>query len=274
VVLRTSMTSKVDKEDLAEALIANILLWKNPYDVFDARADSSLEDIHRKYKKISLQIHPDKCKLPKAVDAFDTLKKSLSIIEDSEWEDLRKQYQKVMEQARAKMRDMWRDLGKSRRTKEDEKNFEKDCKRMTQKLLMDIEDNTRRAEELKLANERREKDLKKKDEERIKVEQEHEQKWEQSREDRVSSWRNFQTVAGIGKKRKYPEDEEEPITQPPPPPVPILITPRQIAQSSTTILLPPPPAPKPEPVKGNLLGDDKKKKYKPKPLKPPKIKLS
>jgi len=35
------------REELAEALIENILYWKNPYDIFDAKADVTLEEIRR-----------------------------------------------------------------------------------------------------------------------------------------------------------------------------------------------------------------------------------
>jgi len=287
------------KEDIADALITNILLWKNPYDIFDAQSNTSLDEIHKKYKKISLQIHPDKCKLPKAVDAFDALKKALSMLKDPEYEELRGQFQKVMEHSRNKMKEMWKKENKVRITKEDNKAFEKDVKRMIQKLLLEMEASTKRAEEIKLANDRREKEQKMKEQEQLKKEIEHEQKWEEARDYRVGSWRFFQNQNT--RKRKNPEDDianlelpdspssspksesvspkeaketikEEPKQIPKEVPKQILKElPKQVPKPPTKVAKTESEA-KSIPVLG--IEPPKKKKYTPKPIKPPKIKLT
>jgi curved DNA-binding protein CbpA len=71
-------------EEKQEKTIKKILLFKNPFDVLEVSTKDSLETIQKKYKKLSLIIHPDKCKLPKAEDAFAALRKALTTLEDPE----------------------------------------------------------------------------------------------------------------------------------------------------------------------------------------------
>lgn len=53
----------------------NRVLWAfklNPYEKLNLRFDATVEDIRKAYRKLSLMVHPDKCKHPKAGDAFDS----------------------------------------------------------------------------------------------------------------------------------------------------------------------------------------------------------
>lgn len=43
------------------------------YDLMDVSKESSSKDIKRKYWKLSLMIHPDKCDHPNADDAFQAI---------------------------------------------------------------------------------------------------------------------------------------------------------------------------------------------------------
>jgi hypothetical protein len=55
-----------------EKAIKYVLNFKNPFDIFDLEDDASLEEIQKKYKRVALLIHPDKCKHPKATEAFSS----------------------------------------------------------------------------------------------------------------------------------------------------------------------------------------------------------
>lgn len=77
-LLKSSMEAKQEKT------IKKILLFKNPFDVLEVSTKDSIETIQKKYKKLSLIIHPDKCKLPKAEDAFAALRKAVTTLEDPE----------------------------------------------------------------------------------------------------------------------------------------------------------------------------------------------
>lgn len=248
------------KQELIESLVKTILSSKNPYDVFDARVDDSLEDIEKKYKKISLQIHPDKCKHPQAIDAFNALRDALNMLREPDQKEKREAFAKVMVEAREKVRTLWHSAGKHRKTKEDERAFDKECKKMTQKILQEREAAAKHAEEVKLANEKRTKEEKIKQQLSNQKEVEFEELWEETRDDRVESWRNFQQQKS---KRKIIEKEADPASNPPqqqnPPP-----------PSVTPHNKPPPPA---KPM--SMLGVEppkKKKKYSAGPLKPPRPK--
>jgi len=57
----------VDRENEVHRILGAFKL--NPFEQLGLRFDASVEDV----RKSSLMVHPDKCKHPKAQDAFETL---------------------------------------------------------------------------------------------------------------------------------------------------------------------------------------------------------
>ncbi|KAF8554625.1 DnaJ-domain-containing protein [Imleria badia] len=55
----------------------------NPYDILNLDETAKPEDIKRKYRQLSLFIHPDKTPHPRAPDAFDILKKAEAELSDT-----------------------------------------------------------------------------------------------------------------------------------------------------------------------------------------------
>jgi DnaJ family protein C protein 8 len=45
----------------------------NPYDILDVGPEASEEEIKKKFRMLSILVHPDKCKHEKASDAFHLL---------------------------------------------------------------------------------------------------------------------------------------------------------------------------------------------------------
>ena len=45
----------------------------NPFEQLNLKFDASVDDVKKAYRKASLLVHPDKCKHPKAQDAFEML---------------------------------------------------------------------------------------------------------------------------------------------------------------------------------------------------------
>lgn len=294
------MASSVSSEELVESIVKNILLWRNPFDVFTATLDTPLDELEKRYKKLALKIHPDKCKHPQAMDAFDALKKSLKLLKEPE---SRAQYGRVMKTSRDRVTEQWKKDGRSRNNRFEEKEFERDVKKMTQKLIIDGERSAKRALEMRLANERREKEEEMSKIKEMKAELEAEKVWDDSRTERVNSWRDFKQMNYLPpdpeEKRKRKKAEAEaaaaastPIpseggTVPPPPlqeSIPPPPPPMETPPSESSIPLPPPtpapPAPsmqkkEPKPKAIPMLGVEpaKKKRYTGGPLKPPKVKL-
>lgn len=88
-------SSEEDKMDLQ---IRRILAFKNPFDVLEVPLDVTADDLQKRYKvcfpqlmffvvhltllqKLALVLHPDKCKHPKADDAFSAVKKAMKVLE-------------------------------------------------------------------------------------------------------------------------------------------------------------------------------------------------
>ena len=45
----------------------------NPYEQLGIRFDATYEDVRRAYRKVSLMVHPDKCRHPRSKDAFEII---------------------------------------------------------------------------------------------------------------------------------------------------------------------------------------------------------
>lgn len=45
----------------------------NPFEQLNLKFDASVDDVKKAYRKSSLLVHPDKCRHPKAQDAFEML---------------------------------------------------------------------------------------------------------------------------------------------------------------------------------------------------------
>jgi len=177
-----------------ENIIKRLQYYKNPLDQMELHADATPEDIQKKYKKIALFVHPDKCKHEKAVDAFASLNKALKLLEN---EDQRNQYSEISKQGEIQVSEEWLKMGRKRKSG-DERDYKYDCQKMSQKLILDIEFRMKRADEMKMANERREKEDKMKAHDEAIKEAEAEKTWEEGRSKRVNEWRKFVK----GKKQK------------------------------------------------------------------------
>ncbi|KAJ3714147.1 DnaJ-domain-containing protein [Lentinula raphanica] len=183
----------------------------NPYDILDLDETATQEDIKKKYRQLSLFIHPDKTPHLRAPDAFDILKKAESELSEKAKRD---ELDALIAQARTLLvREMgWsginpkaiKDLESS-----DEvtalggvKVWRERVRAKTKELLIDEELRRRKALQLALANEGLE--ARKKDEEVAsrKRKADEDKAWEANREQRVDSWRSFANTSKKKKKNK------------------------------------------------------------------------
>jgi hypothetical protein len=64
-----------DMKDVDRDNEVNRILWAfklNAYEKLNLRFDATPDDIKRQFRKLSLMVHPDKCKHPQAATAFDS----------------------------------------------------------------------------------------------------------------------------------------------------------------------------------------------------------
>jgi len=177
----------------------------NPFEVLQVDPDLKLDEIKKKFRRLSILVHPDKNPndQERAQSAFDAVKRAWSCLEDV---NTRKAALELVEEARGRtkinMEEKRRRLkkeGKSYAVDEDDPiKFKIAVNILTMKLFADQE-RKRQMNEDKIssdAKKKREKEIEEEEKkERIK---EFEKNWEESRQGRVDSWMSFTKGAGGG----------------------------------------------------------------------------
>lgn len=171
------------------------------YAVLDLQPGVPESDIKVCYRKKSLLIHPDKTDNPRAPDAFDRLKKAQTELMD---EKQRARLDESIADARMLLIRERKLTVDSEEVKNPDKEFKEAWRRKTVEVLVDNEH--RRRKQLKAQMQEEGREQKKADEE-IEVrkrKREHEMAWEQTRDGRIGSWRDFQQKGkeGGGEKKK------------------------------------------------------------------------
>ncbi|OAA32409.1 Heat shock protein DnaJ [Moelleriella libera RCEF 2490] len=160
------------------------------YAVLDLQPGVPESDIKVTYRKKSLLIHPDKTKNPQAPDAFDRLKKAQTELMD---EKHRARLDEAIADARMLLirENKW--TVDSPELKTDD--FAKRWREKSKEVLIDNEHRRRRQMKAQLQEEGREQAKQEAELEERKRKRQHEQDWEATRDERISSWRTFQKGA-------------------------------------------------------------------------------
>ncbi|KAL4729530.1 DnaJ subfamily C member 8 [Fusarium chlamydosporum] len=167
------------------------------YAVLDLQPGVPDSDIKVTYRKKSLLIHPDKTKNPLAPDAFDRLKKAQTELMD---EKHRERLDEAIADARMLLmrENKWTVDSEELKTEE----FRKMWRAKARDVLIDNEHRRRRQMKAQLQEEGREQRRTDAELEERKRKRQHEQDWESTRDERISSWRQFQKGQGGDKKKK------------------------------------------------------------------------
>ncbi|SOV17224.1 DnaJ protein, putative [Plasmodium gaboni] len=201
---------KLNKEDAGKE-INRILEHKNssPFEIFGIYENINMDLIKSRYRKLSILIHPDKCKIDKAADAFHILTRAY---EELQKDDIKEQYKSVYEIAKKniikkhqlkkkKINEINEYLNKSEEEYEITKEIQQLINEECENLLKVQREKMEYAQKCKLANM---KYVQEKEEERLKEEMEKEKEkklWEQGRDERVNNWKNY--------KKENLKDEKE-----------------------------------------------------------------
>ncbi|KAJ5894831.1 Heat shock protein DnaJ N-terminal [Penicillium taxi] len=168
------------------------------YAVLDLQPGVSEKDIKVQYRKKSLLIHPDKTKNPAAPDAFDRLKKAQTALLD---EKQRTYLDECISDARRLLiREHKYTIDSPEVYTED---FKVEWREKTIKVLLEEEARRRRQAKVRMQEEGREKQKEEEEMDARKRKREHEKNWEDTRDERIGSWREFQ------KGRKPVDDEKK-----------------------------------------------------------------
>ncbi|QRW03710.1 DnaJ domain protein [Ceratobasidium sp. AG-Ba] len=204
----TSVTADLDKLLAREATafqrdveVERILkaFKLNPYDLLGLDVGATQADIKKRYRHLSLFIHPDKATHPRATDAFDLLKKAEADLSDQTKRD---GLDAVMLEARAQvLKANSLPVGindTDPRVLALVPSFRDQVKATAKDIFIDEEVRRRKAVKMNLANEGLEARRKEEEAATKKRKAEEDARWEENREQRVDSWRSFNS----GKKKK------------------------------------------------------------------------
>ncbi|XP_051143811.1 J domain-containing protein spf31 [Andrographis paniculata] len=196
-----SEVSEVERDNEVLRILSCFKL--NAFEYLNLPFDSSVDEVKRQYRKLSLLVHPDKCKHPQAKEAFGALAKAQQLLLDPQERDyLLNQVNAAKEELKAIRKKQLKkdtatklkslvDEGKYEQEYERSEEFQQQLKLKVRELLTDQEWR-RRKMQMRISEE--EGRLKKDEEETKEMwkrKREHEEQWEGTREQRVSSWRDF-----------------------------------------------------------------------------------
>lgn len=157
------------------------------YSVLNLQPGCSKDDIKKEYRKRSLLIHPDKSKNPQAPTAFDRLKKAEADLQDDKKREL-------LDQAFVDARKVL--IREKKWTVDDERlksdEFLTEWRLKTKDVLIENELRRRKLAKIQMEEEGR---LKRKAEEELedkRRQKERQKAWEDTRDTRVNSWRDYQ----------------------------------------------------------------------------------
>nr|GMD69601.1 J domain-containing protein spf31-like [Ipomoea batatas]GMD71381.1 J domain-containing protein spf31-like [Ipomoea batatas]GMD73633.1 J domain-containing protein spf31-like [Ipomoea batatas] len=193
--------SEVERDNEVNRILSCFKL--NPFEYLNLSFDSSLDDVKRQYRKLSLLVHPDKCKHPQAKEAFGALAKAQQLLLDPQErdyvlnqviaakEELKSKWKKQVKKDTASKLKSLVSEGKFEQEYEQSEEFQQQLKLKVREILTEQEWR-RRKMQMRISEE--EGRLKKDEEEQKEMwkrKREHEEQWEGTREKRVSSWRDF-----------------------------------------------------------------------------------
>ncbi|XP_057366660.1 dnaJ homolog subfamily C member 8-like [Daphnia carinata] len=171
----------------------------NPYEVLLVDYELPVDEIKKKYKRLSILVHPDKNTddSERAQQAFEVINRAWKILEN---EKTRKRCLEIVAEATgmtdlaiAEKRKKLKKEGKDTRVEEDDPlKYRRAVYVMTIKLFADMERKRRELEQRDMEERKRKRETEIEAEEKAKVDKEWQKNFEESREGRVSSWQKFQ----------------------------------------------------------------------------------
>ncbi|XP_028127936.1 dnaJ homolog subfamily C member 8 [Diabrotica virgifera virgifera] len=170
----------------------------NPFDVLQVEPETELDEIKRKYRRLSILVHPDKNQddPDRAQQAFEAVNKAWKTLEN---EDTRKKCMDIIEEAVGRTdlmltekRKKAKKEGKNTVPEDDPGQYKHAVYVLTMKLFADMERKRRELAERDQEERKRKREAEIDEEEKAKAQKEWQKNFEESRQNRVNSWQNFQ----------------------------------------------------------------------------------
>ncbi|XP_055587860.1 dnaJ homolog subfamily C member 8 [Uranotaenia lowii] len=188
----------------------------NPFEVLQLDPETPIEQIKKRYRTLSILVHPDKNQdnSERAQQAFEVVNKAWKTLEN---EVARKRCLEVYQEAKERTDQMilekrkkLRKEGKHEAVPEDDPDKYKHAVYvMVMKLFADMERRRQQQDSRDQEERKRKREQEIEEEEDRKYQQEWQKNFEESRQNRVNSWQNFQASASTSsskpKKSKKPK---------------------------------------------------------------------
>lgn len=171
----------------------------NPYEVLQLDHDTPLDEAKKKYKRLSILVHPDKNQddLERANNAFETVNRAWRTIDNDE---SRKKCLEIIQEAKdmtefmvVEKRKKLKKEGKDSKVEEDDPAvMKRSIYVQTCKLFADLERKRKDHEARELQERKRKREQEIDEEQKATVSKEWQKNFDESRESRVNSWKAFQ----------------------------------------------------------------------------------
>ncbi|XP_063360777.1 dnaJ homolog subfamily C member 8-like [Cydia amplana] len=182
----------------------------NPFEVLQLEPDTSLDEIKKKYRRLSILVHPDKNMddSERAQQAFEIVNRAWKTLEN---DDTRKKCLDIYQEAKERTEHMIEQKKKKQRKEsrqaegipeDDPVKFKHAVYVMTMKLFADMERKRQHLETRDQEERKRKREAEIEQEEQLTMEKEWAKNFEESRQNRVDSWKTFQSGSGGEKKKK------------------------------------------------------------------------
>ena len=197
------------KQKNAKIIIDRLLTFKDitlidPFDILNISYNSTDEQIKRKYRSTAIQIHPDKCGLPQAGEAFHILENACEFLISSE---TKYNFLNLLSTAKERVNITRKEINDERQKKKlpllPNDTIDDEIREMIRKINKENEDNEKYQRELKFSQKKRERDIEEKNKEDEIKKELRKKEWEGFRNKRVRNWNRFKDKAS--KKRNLYE---------------------------------------------------------------------
>jgi DnaJ family protein C protein 8 len=169
--------------------------FSSAYEVLLLAHGADEKTIRNQYRKLSALVHPDKCKNPRANEAFHVLKKALDDLLDPNYSD---KYKDLLPEARKRVfeRRLAENPGRMKRGEDplelEGTEFDRAVLEECEAILKHEEEEKAYADRVRQSNEERIEESRKKRIAERDAERKRHKQWERTREHRVAGWRSFQ----------------------------------------------------------------------------------
>ncbi|XP_030644986.1 dnaJ homolog subfamily C member 8 [Chanos chanos] len=180
----------------------------NPFEVLQIDPDASDDEIKKRFRQLSILVHPDKNQddADRAQQAFEAVDKAYKLLLDAEQKkraiDVIQAGREYVEHMMKEKRKQLKKEGKPLVVEEDDPElFRQAVYKQTMKLFAELEIKRKEREAKEMHERKRQREEEIETQERAKREREWQKNFEETRDGRVDSWRNFQ-AKGKSKKEK------------------------------------------------------------------------